>query len=179
MGKFGWSLPAGCSRLPGEDDDWDDTRCCRCNRDIEQVRDALSDDEYEKSPMFNGFCCWACARDYTENQIAMAARQPSGVRGVHSVTFRELLDYRDRAGGEPAPDILAEDPAEYDVQGNPPLTPAEEDVAIDEQLRQRNGCDYCRGHGLIQGVFDVDSVQPCPKCAAVPAATGRLEPKGE
>lgn len=67
---FGWSYPPGCSGPP--DDDYDDTICCQCNR-------KLPEDSKEGDPAQEGFCCWACAREYTKDTIERYKRSLEGV----------------------------------------------------------------------------------------------------
>lgn len=116
MGKFGWSLPPGCNHLPDEMDGGDDTICCRCHRDIEEAFDDLPPDQQEASPMFEGFCCWACARDYADAEAAKPYY-------AHQMPRRE--EYRTLAAGAPAPAILSEEDAfgpfvdDYDPCDNP------------------------------------------------------------
>ena len=112
--KFGWSLPPGCTSLPGDMDDPDDTRCCRCHSDLDDAYDMWLYDEdepspddtgtktFENSPMFDGFCCWACARDYADAEATKPYYS-------HEMPRRE--EYRKLAAGDEAPPILPEEEA--------------------------------------------------------------------
>ena len=147
MGKFGWSLPPGCNHLPGEDFAEDDTRCCRCHRDIEEALSDLAVDQQESSPMFEGFYCWACARDYADAE----ATKPYY---AHEMPRRE--EYRARACGAEAPAILTEEEAfgaDYDGGYDP----------CDDPDRP---CDYCKGAGVVNdwAVNPEDGTVRCPKC---------------
>lgn len=130
--KFGWSYPPGCSGPP--EPDYDDTRCCRCHRDLDDAWDEWAheniptydkkpiDTGYEQSPMFSGFCCWACARDYADAE----ATKPYY---AHEMPERE--EYRRKAAGAQAPEILKEDSDEYFDGGYDPCDDPENPERID------------------------------------------------
>jgi hypothetical protein len=128
--KFGWSLPPGCTRLPGDMDDPDDTRCAQCNRDLDEAwenyddrPDEASEDDYEASPMMEGFCCWACARDYQATLIVRNHGQVSET--IEADQRRAFERYVAAAKGAEAPAVLIEDSDQYDPcddRENPEVT---------------------------------------------------------
>lgn len=116
--KFGWSLPPGCTHLPGDIDDPDDTRCGQCHRDLDQAwedfddrPDEATDEDYEKSPMFEGFCCWACARDYQATLVARNSRPNTCDEKTLAAQIAEFNRFVELADGAEAPLILTEEEA--------------------------------------------------------------------
>lgn len=157
MGKFGWSLPPGCNHLPDEMDGDDDTRCCRCHRYIEDAFDALPADQQEASPMFEGFCCWACARDYADAEATKPYYS-------HEMPRRE--EYRALAAGAESPQILTEEEAFGFI----------DDGGYDPCDGPERPCDYCNGRGEVNdwAANPEDGIVPCPKCSSGPACQGQV-----